>query len=401
MRHKRRREVTSDTLARPGWALIIWCDPLPCTGGVCQVVLNLANALNAHSTYRPVVIVSEWAAVRPRLEMRAGVQYVFLRMREPAESSVRLLKRILSSILAWGERRRVLRLIHTLNIQVVNPHYPTLAHEMFVARPCVVAGRPVKVIFSLHGMDIVGAANWPEYLTRYVCMLARGSAVIAVSHAFAKLVKCIASELSVKLCVIHNGVSAEKIRNYEPINAVLPARYILNVATFEAKKGQCYLLDAFSQIADSYPDLHLVLAGRDAGALNDLTKQVSLLGLDQRVLFLLDVPHAQIGALFASATLFCLSSLAEPFGIVLLEAGVFSLPVIATRVGGVPEIICDKKDGILVDGGDSTQLAEGIRSLLDAPGRAIALGASLHDRVLREFSWRQAVNGYVGLAASL
>jgi glycosyltransferase involved in cell wall biosynthesis len=119
------------------------------------------------------------------------------------------------------------------------------------------------------------------------------------------------------------------------------------------------------------------------------------------VLFLLDVPHAQIGALFASATLFCLSSLAEPFGIVLLEAGVFSLPVIATRVGGVPEIICDKKDGILVDGGDSTQLAEGIKALLDAPGRAIALGASLHDRVLREFSWRQAVNGYVGLAASL
>ena len=46
----------------------------------------------------------------------------------------------------------------------------------------------------------------------------------------------------------------------------LPARYILNVATFEAKKGQCYLLDAFSQIADRYPDLHLVLAGRDAGA---------------------------------------------------------------------------------------------------------------------------------------
>ena len=160
-------------------------------------------------------------------------------------------------------------------------------------------------------------------------------------------------------------------------------------------------MNAFSQIADFYPDLHLVLAGRDAGVLNNLSQQVSQLGLDKRVLFLLDVPHAQIGGLFASATLFCLSSVAEPFGIVLLEAGVFSLPVIATRVGGVPEIIRDKKDGILVDSGDSTQLAEGIRALLDEPDRALALGTSLHDRVLQEFSWRQVVDRYVSLAASL
>jgi glycosyltransferase involved in cell wall biosynthesis len=399
---KAHRQVTSGTLARPGWALIIWCDPLPCTGGVCQVVLNLANELNAHSTYRPVVIVNEWAAIRPRLEMRAGVQYVFVRMRDPPDNPVRFFKRILSSILAWGERWQVRRLLRRLNIQVVNPHYPTLAQEMFVARPGVVAGQPVKVIFSLHGSDIVNAPNWPEYLRRYVHMLARGSAVVAVSHAFADLVtKRIAPELAGKVSVIYNGVSAETMYNYEPINAGLPARYILNVATFEEKKGQCYLLSAFSQIADIHPDLHLVLAGKDGGALNELTEQVSLLGLDQRVLFLLDVPHARIGGLFAAATLFCLSSLAEPFGIVLLEAGVFSLPVIATRVGGVAEIIRDKKDGILVDSGDSTQLAEGIRALLDTPNRAAALGASLHDRVLREFSWQQAVNGYVGLAASL
>jgi L-malate glycosyltransferase len=399
----RGKRVTSGTFARPGWALVIWCDPVPCTGGVCQVVLHLANELNVHGTYRPVVIVNEWAAARPRVEMRAGVQYIFVRMREPPDNPVRLLRRIPTAILAWNESRRVLRLIRTLNIQVVNAHYPTLAQRMFVARPCVVAGRLVKVIFSLHGMDIIGAADWPdpEYLRQYISMLAGGSAVVAVSHAFADLVKCVAPELAGKVSVIHNGVSAVQIHNYEPMNLALPARYILNVATFEAKKGQRYLLNAFSQIADIYPDLHLVLAGRDAGALNDLTQQVSLLGLDKRVLFLLDVPHAKIGGLFAAATLFCLSSLAEPFGIVLLEAGVFSLPVIATRVGGVPEIIRDNEDGILVDGGDATQLAEGIRALLEVPERAAALGASLHDRVLREFRWRQAVEGYVSLAASL
>ena len=257
-------------------------------------------------------------------------------------------------------------------------------------------------------MDIRGAAEWStEYMTRYVKMLARGSAVVAVSRAFADLVtKRLAPELGCKVSVVHNGVSPEIMQNYEPIETALPARYILNVATFETKKGQCYLLDAFSQIASRYPDLHLVLAGRATAAVNKailraLRQQVSLLGLDNRVLFFQDIPHAKIGALYASATLFCLSSLIESFPLVLLEAGVFRLPVVATRIDGVPELIRQNRDGILVDSGDPTQLAESIRTLLDTPDRGLALGASLHDRVLREFSWCHATERYLALAASL
>jgi glycosyltransferase involved in cell wall biosynthesis len=406
-RGKRHREVVSGSLARPGWALLIWCDPQE-TGGVCQVVLNLANQLKAGGIYRPVVIVKEWPAVRPRLEMRDGVQYVFVRMRDPPDMPVPLYRQILNLLLSQLENRRVLRLVRELNIRVVNSHYPSLADEMFVARPGVAGGRPLTVIFSLHGMDIRGAAEWSsEYMTRYVKMLARGSAVVAVSHAFADLVtKRLAPELACKVSVIHNGVSPEIIQNYEPIETPLPARYILNVATFETKKGQCYLLDAFSQIAGRYPDLHLVLAGRATAAANKATlkalnQQVSLLGLDNRVLFFQDMPHAKIGALYRSATLFCLSSLIESFPLVLLEAGVFRLPVVATLVDGVPELIRQNRDGILVDSGDATQLAESIRALLDTPDRGLALGASLHDRILREFSWCHATERYLTLAASL
>jgi glycosyltransferase involved in cell wall biosynthesis len=363
----------------------------------------LANQLKDEGAYRPVVMVKEWAAVRPRLEMRDGVQYVFVRMRDPPHTRVPLYKRIRNSLLAWPENRRVLRLIRDLNIRVVNSHYPTLADEMFVARPRVVGGPPLTVIFSLHGMDIRGAAELStEYLTRYVRMLARASAIVAVSHAFADVVtKRLAPELAGKVSVIHNGVSAELIRKHELLDTQLPARYILNVATFETKKGQSYLLDAFARIARFYPDLHLVLAGRDAGIMNDLIRRASMLGLEKRVLFLLDVPHTKIGALYASATLFCLSSLIESFPIVPLEAGVFRLPVIATRVDGVPELIRDNRDGILVDSGDPTQLAEGIRLLLDNPDRGVALGASLHHRVLREFNWGQAAKRYLALADSV
>ena len=85
----------------------------------------------------------------------------------------------------------------------------------------------------------------------------------------------------------------------------------------------------------------------------------------------------------------------------LLEAGVFRLPVVATRIDGVPELIRQNRDGILVDSGDPTQLAVSIRTLLDTPDRGLALGASLHDRVLREFSWCHATERYLALAASL
>src|SRR5437588_3713296 len=119
-------------------------------------------------------------------------------------------------------------------------------------------------------MDIVGAVNHDiEYRARYLRMLVRGAATVAVSHGFAELVtKELAPELSGKLSVIYNGVCKEMLLSHEPIETPLPARYILNVGTFETKKGQCHLINAFSQIAKHYPDLHLVLVGRTGGIIS-------------------------------------------------------------------------------------------------------------------------------------
>lgn len=397
-------EVTCDDVTLPGWALVIPWDPsLSGSGGVSQVVLNLADGLKTRGIYHPVVIVEEWRAVQPRIEKRDGIPYIFIRMRPSSDDSVGLLKRVLHVFLAWSEDRCFIRLVQAFNIRIVNFHYPSLAAERLVARPRVVSGRRIKVIFSLHGTDITRAGDQGvEHRTRYMGMLTRGDAVVAVSYNFADLVTTdLAPELVGKVYVIHNGVSAETIENYSPVDTPLPAHYILNVATFEEKKGQRYLLDAFARIASDYPDMYLVIAGRPAGEINALTQQVSLLNLQKRVLFLRDVPHGKIGELYASATIFCLSSLVEPFGIVVLEAGIFGLPVVASRIGGVPEILRDHEDGILVDRGDATQLAVAIRTLLDAPDRAAALGASLRHRVLTEFTWRRAVERYLTLAHSL
>jgi len=142
------------------------------------------------------------------------------------------------------------------------------------------------------------------------------------------------------------------------------------------------------------------MAGKTAGELEPLRAAVARLGLSDRVLMLQDVPHDQVGALYAGAAMFCLSSLAEPFGIVLLEAGVHGLPVVATQVGGVPEVIRDGEHGLLVPAADTPSLAAAIRRLLDDAELAQRLAGNLRTRVLQEFTWPGAVQHYVTLASA-
>ena len=392
--------MTSDSL--PGWVLVIPWDPLV-VGGVSEVVINLAQGLKSDGKYNPVVLVAEWTAgSRPRLETRDGVQHFFFRLRPESHGALPWsLKHPLRLVLKWKERRTVLQLLQRLNAHVLNFHYP---YENTLSFACnrVVHGHRVKVIFSLHGNDIVEPSlRSREGRDRFVQMLNRGDAVVAPSITFGRLVtEEIAPELREKIHVIHNGVSPEVIRDCESFDIQLPRRYILNVGTFARQKGQDFLIDAFSQVAGDYPDLHLVLVGRHGPAIDKLRQQIARLRLENRVRMMLDVPHVKIGQIFAAASIFCLPSIAEPFGIVLLEAGVFGLPVIASRTGGIQEIVRENIDGLLVKPGAPEELARAFRTVLDDPGRADLLAASLRDRVIAEFSWTRAVSRYLELASA-
>ena len=391
----RTRPDSLGNAGKPVWALVIPWETSN-VGGVNQVVLNLAAELQRQGSYEPVVVVLDWHKAGT-VERRDGVHHVFIRLRDPLWNRCGLVAGLRNAILAECEARAFRRLLQRLGAEVVNFHYPVPAAEHLLrARD----RSRYRILFSLHGLDIVEATQKPSrYRTRYLRMLAAGDGIIAVSEGFARLVtRELAPELAGKLTIIHNGVAPRSLQKAAPLGITLPRRYILNVATFEAKKGQTHLIDAFARLAPSDPELHLVIAGRPDGALPAITEQIRALGLEDRVLLLRDVPHAQIGTLFASASLFCLSSLAEPFGIVLLEAGLFGLPVVATRVGGVPEIVRHGESGILVEPGDSAALAEAMRRLLDRPEEAAALADTLRERVLAEFQWPASVARYVALA---
>jgi len=148
-------------------------------------------------------------------------------------------------------------------------------------------------------------------------------------------------------------------------------------ARLEVQKGIDLLLRGFQRVAREEPRAVLVVAGygKEAAALEALARE---LGIADRVRFCgfrSDMP-----AVLAGLDLFALTSRTEGFGVALVEAMAMSLPAVATRVGGVTDIVTDGVDGALVSHGDGDQLAAAILSLMRDPEARRRLGQAAFQR---------------------
>jgi glycosyltransferase involved in cell wall biosynthesis len=138
-------------------------------------------------------------------------------------------------------------------------------------------------------------------------------------------------------------------------------------------KGHEYLIEAVAKVKQDFPALHLVIIG--SGDRHDtLLQQAELAGLREAVHLL--GHRDDIEACLAGMDLFVLPSLNEGMGRALIEAMVAGLPVIASRVGGIPSVISHERTGLLVPPGDAGALADALRRLLDRPEWATQLGVA-------------------------
>lgn len=143
------------------------------------------------------------------------------------------------------------------------------------------------------------------------------------------------------------------------------------------RKGGPVLLDAFARLRRVHPKARLLLAGpRDPPP--SLPPNAFALG---------PVGFAELPALFSQATVFCLPTLREPFGLAFLDAMACALPCVGTRIEAIPEIVADGETGLLVPPGDAVALAEALAALLSEPGRAREMGARGRERVAGQFRW--------------
>lgn len=183
-------------------------------------------------------------------------------------------------------------------------------------------------------------------------------------------------ELKNQMSVIHNGIDLEafekelfhfttqekqKIRT-QLFEAGSDDKILLTVAALHPRKGLKYLLKALKNIVEQKTGVKLAIVG-EGPEQKDLEKLTEKLKLQKHVRFL---GHQEnIPKLLKSADLFVLPSLKEAFGLVLLEAMAAQLPIVATNVGGIPEIVEDRKSGFLVEPKNPDILAKTVLMLLN------------------------------------
>jgi glycosyltransferase involved in cell wall biosynthesis len=371
-------------------------------GGVSEVVINLHRQLGAGTALRPRLLVDSYRhhAVTTMETRTLGNADTFY-LPAPAAPGKGLRHFIAFACHLPGA---VLRLAHYLrkeNACAINFHFASLSVvTALLARRF--ARRQVRVILSFHGSDLQIAAAC-GFVQRHLWRgaVAACDAVVACSRAFGDEIIRQFPDIGGKLHVIHNGVDVAACRSARARGSLPPELqgrpYIACIATFEAKKAQDILLDSFGRIARQFPDLCLALAGGSGPTLARLRELAAAGPCKDRVFFYADLPHEHALAIIGGAGLLVLPSRQEPFGIVVLEAASLGVPVIASRVGGLPEIIDDGQSGVLVSPDNVDALTQAIGELL----RNTALAASYSDNLLRtaqtRFPWRRAAEAYAAL----
>jgi glycosyltransferase involved in cell wall biosynthesis len=181
--------------------------------------------------------------------------------------------------------------------------------------------------------------------------------------------------------VVHCGVEPDR---YAPDPARAPGKRLLFVGRLAAVKGLPVLFEAVAALRARHPDLALDLVG-DGAERPALEALATRLGIAEATRFLGYRSQDEVAARLAETDLFVLPSFAEGVPVVLMEALAARVPVVATRVAGVGELVEDGASGLTVPPGDATALAEAIDRLLADPALRARMGEAGRARVVADF----------------
>lgn len=252
----------------------------------------------------------------------------------------------------------------------------------------------------------------------------QADAVIAVSGAMkADILSCYPAVSEKKVHIIYNGIDPDETRPTEGTEHLLahgidPNRpYTLFVGRLTRQKGIIHLLDAAEHLT---PGSQLVLCAGEPDTpeiSRDVENRVARLKASRGHVVWIGgmLEHAALSQILTHARVFVCPSIYEPFGIVNLEAMACGVPVVASAVGGIPEIVVPEVTGTLVPfendrspfgtpkdhKGFARDLANAINALLESPARAQQMGAAGRQRVIEVFSWQAIAKKTADLYRSL
>jgi colanic acid/amylovoran biosynthesis glycosyltransferase len=264
--------------------------------------------------------------------------------------------------------------------RLMKKHSLSHLHNHFADSSCSVAAIAAELggftfSFTMHGPAEFYEPNlwWIDEKVR------RALFVNCISH-FCRSQAMVFSQVDCwnKLRIVHCGVDPSL---FEVRKHAERGNRLLFVGRLVAAKGLPILLETLTQLEDTV--LQVVGDGPDRRMLEDIARS---LGLADRVSFLGYQSQTQVRELLKQTDVFALSSFAEGVPVVLMEAMAAGIPVVATRIAGIPELIHHEESGLLVSPGDAAGIASAIRQLLGDPELRNRYAAAGRKQIEREFN---------------
>ena len=372
----------------------ITCYPSYGGSGVVGAELGLELARRGHSihfiSYAPPMRLGDGLATRERIKFHPVDMLSYPLFEYPPYTD------------ALASKLREVAVEHSLDL--VHMHY-AIPHAVsaYLAREMLRPARYLPVVTTLHGTDITLVGRDPSFLPITRFGIEQSDAVTAISR-YLRYATHATFCTDCKIEVIYNFIDADYYRrspNESLRRAVAPAgeKIILHISTFRPIKRIMDCIEVLARIrsletgSQSQFPVQLVMCG-DGPERADAEALAARLGVSDSVQFVGKQPQSQIRDYLSVADLFLLPSQSESFGLSALEGMACEVPVIATRVGGVPEVVEEGESGYLFEVGDVAGMAKAAlqvlsddreRERLGRRGREIAVTRFATDIIIPQY----------------
>lgn len=303
-----------------------------------------------------------------------------------------------SPLTTLSEASRIVEVAEEVGIDVIHAHYAVPhATAALLARQMLRTSPAPAVVTTLHGTDVTLVGIDRAYLRATQWSIESSDVVTAVSKYLARTT---VEDMGVRrddIAVVHNAVDFERFsraRCFAPRErfAGPDEKILMHISNFRAVKKTDDVVRVFARVNARVP-ARLLMVGEGPERPNAMALAHEL-GVADRVVFL--GSFARVETLLCIADLFLLPSAKESFGLTALEAMASGVPVIASTIGGLPEVVEHGVSGFLHEVGDVERMTASALSLLDNEERHATFSSSARERARTQFDEATMVDAYLG-----
>lgn len=298
---------------------------------------------------------------------------------------------------------KIAEVVKMEGLDIIHAHY-AMPHAVCGILAKQMTAQGLKVVTTLHGTDITILGYDASLQDMIKFAIEKSDAVTAVSHALVQETYELIQP-NKEIQTIYNFIDypvpepdADNMDNLkEELGIGKNEKVVIHVSNFRKVKRVPDIIDTFAAVADKIPS-KLLLVG-DGPEMTFVSKKIKKMGLQNKIILLGKQENLQ--ELYAISDVCVLMSEKESFGLVLLEAMIYGVPCLGTKIGGIPEVIRDGINGHIIELGDIKAASMRLLELLENDSLRKQMGTQAVHMIKDHFQTEHIVNQYEDLYYSL